>query len=60
MLCHLRGVRTVGVRAVRAIEPKLVLDSIIINYRSHRAHARLFPLQCTNYSIESSFTYCTA
>eukprot|EP01052_Picozoa_sp_SAG31_P010772 SAG31_NODE_599_length_13649_cov_9.930775_1_plen_170_part_10 len=39
MLCHLRGVRTVDVRAVRAIEPKLVLDSIIINYRSHRAHA---------------------
>eukprot|EP01052_Picozoa_sp_SAG31_P083566 SAG31_NODE_43739_length_265_cov_6.000000_1_plen_29_part_10 len=27
------GWRTVGVRAVRAIEPKLVLDSIITNYR---------------------------
>ena len=44
------GWRTVGVRAVRAIEPKLVLDSIITNYRLHRARARLFPLQCTNYS----------
>eukprot|EP01052_Picozoa_sp_SAG31_P071743 SAG31_NODE_30674_length_377_cov_1.431655_2_plen_89_part_01 len=36
VLCHCVGLRTVGVRAVRAIEPKLVLDSIIINYRSHR------------------------
>ena len=33
------GGACVDARAVRAIEPKLVLDSIIMNYRSHHARA---------------------
>ena len=50
------GLRTVGVRAVRAIEPKLVLDSIITNYRLHRARV-VIPAAVYQLFIVSSFTY---
>ena len=39
------GGARVDARAVRAIEPKLVLDSIITNYRLLRARGRIIALQ---------------